>query len=277
MKRVVVITGASTGMGREAALLFAQRGWSVYAGARRVEKIPTEAGIHALPLDVTSDESRRVFMEKVLQEGRVDVLINNAGYGEYGSLEETDLDRARRQFETNLFGAAGMTQLVLPTMRAQGSGRIVNVSSVGEDLFTPQGGWYHATKAALRRWSNVLDLEVRPFGVRSVIVQPGATRTEWSEVALATAEENLGQTSPYRDQVRAIRALLGGESRLVTATSADLAEVFYRAATDPRPRYAYFHGLADRLLARFARVHPRLWTTLVRAIASRLGRRDDRA
>lgn len=273
MKRVVLITGASTGMGRAAALLFAQRGWSVFAGARRVEKIPTDQGIRALALDVTRGESRKSFVERALEEeGRVDVLINNAGYGEYGSLEETDLDRARSQFETNLFGAAAMAQLVLPTMRAQGSGRIVNVSSVGEDLFTPLGGWYHATKAALRRWSNVLDLEVRAFGVRSVIVQPGATRTEWSEVALATAEKNLGEASPYRDQVRAIRALMGGESSFAFATSADLAEVFYRAANDPRPRYAYFHGLGDRMMARFARVHPRLWTGLVRALVKRLGR-----
>lgn len=273
MKRVVLITGASTGMGRDAALLFAQRGWVVYAGARRIEKIPTEQGIRALALDVTRAESREGFVRRALEEqGRVDVLINNAGYGEVGSLEETDLDRARSLFETNVFGAAAMAQLVLPSMRTQGSGRIVNVSSVGEDIVTPLGGWYHATKAALRRWSNVLDLEVRSFGVRSVIVQPGATRTEWSGVALAAAEINIPEASPYRNQVHAVRALLGGESGRATATSADLAEVFYRAATELRPRYAYFNSLADRLLARFARVHPRLWTGLVRALVTRLGR-----
>lgn len=268
MKKVVIVTGASTGMGREAALLFAQKGWSVYAGARRVEKIPTDHGVRALALDVTSAESRRSFVERVLQEGRVDVLINNAGYGEYGALEETSLDQARLQFETNVFGAAAMAQLVLPTMRAQASGRIINISSVGEDVFTPLGGWYHATKAALRRWSNVLDLEVRSFGVRSLVIQPGATESEWGSIAMATAKKNLRADSPYGPLVGSVGRLLESS----TATSKDLATVFYRAATDPKPKYAYFHSATDRFLARVARVHPRVWTGLVRLLISRLGR-----
>jgi NAD(P)-dependent dehydrogenase (short-subunit alcohol dehydrogenase family) len=272
MKRVVAITGASQGMGLAAAKLFAQRGWVVYGGARRVEKIPTE-GIHALSLDVTQAKSNQEFVAQILErEGRIDVLINNAGYGEYGPLEETPLEKARKQFETNLFGAAHLANLVLPTMRAQGSGRIINISSIGEDVFTPLGGWYHATKAALRRWSNVLDLEVRPFGVRSLVVQPGGTQTDWGRIALENAETNSKPGSPYADLVQAIRGLFSGDSPVASATSEDLAEVFYRAATDPKPRYAYFHGTGDRLMARLARVHPKLWIRLAGVLLARARR-----
>jgi hypothetical protein len=261
-------------MGLEAARLFAQKGWVVYGGARRLERIPTENGIHPVKLDVTDNESCKRVIEQVIgAEGRIDVLINNAGYGEYGPLEEVSIDDGRRQFETNLFGPARLAQLVVPLMRAQGVGRIINISSVGEDAFSQLGGWYHATKAALRRWSNVLDLEVRPFGVRSLIVQPGGIQTDWGKVALATADKNAKQNSPYAGLIESVRSLFGGNSRFVSATSADLAKVFYRAATDPQPKYAYFNTRGDRFMAWIARVHPKLWIRLTNATLSRLGSR----
>ncbi|MFD1432059.1 SDR family NAD(P)-dependent oxidoreductase [Lacticaseibacillus yichunensis] len=258
-EKVVAITGASNGMGLEAAKLFAQRGWIVYGGARRVEKIPTTNGIHALKLDVTDDASRKAFIQTILtDQHRIDVLINNAGYGEYGPLEELPLENLKAQFDVNFFGAAALTQLVLPTMRAQHSGRIVNISSIGEDVFTPLGGAYHATKAALRRWSNVLDQEVKGFGIRSVIVQPGGTQSSWAEIAMANAKKNLKPNSVYRPLVEAVETQLSGLPASA-ATSADLARLFYRAATDETPKYAYFNTWSDRLMARTARVHPRLY------------------
>ncbi len=183
-QKIVAITGASNGMGFEAAELFAKRGWKVYAGARRVEKIPQyENNIKALKLDVTSSESNQAFVKKILDEaGHIDVLINNAGYGEYGPAEEIPMDKIRNQFETNFFGAVELTQLVLPTMRAQNYGRIVNISSIGGDVYMPLGAYYHATKAALQQWSDVLDLEVAQFGIRSVCVQPGGTQSSWDSL-----------------------------------------------------------------------------------------------
>lgn len=171
-QKTVAITGASNGMGFEATKLFAKRGWKVYAGARRVDKIPQDGEkIRAIKLDVTDSDSNKAFVKQILDEaGHIDVLINNAGYGEYGPAEEITMDKIRKQFETNFFGAVELTQLILPTMRAQNYGRIVNISSIGGDVYMPLGAYYHATKAALQQWSDVLDLEVAQFGIRSVCV-----------------------------------------------------------------------------------------------------------
>ena len=203
-QKIVAITGASNGMGFEAAELFAKRGWKVYAGARRVEKIPQyENNIKALKLDVTSSESNQAFVKKILDEaGHIDVLINNAGYGEYGPAEEIPMDKIRNQFETNFFGAVELTQLVLPTMRAQNYGRIVNISSIGGDVYMPLGAYYHATKAALQQWSDVLDLEVAQFGIRSVCVQPGGTQSSWGNIALENSKKNMSSNSAYQPRRR---------------------------------------------------------------------------
>ncbi|WP_125606019.1 SDR family NAD(P)-dependent oxidoreductase [Lapidilactobacillus bayanensis] len=258
-KKVVAITGASNGMGKEAAKLFARRGWFVYGGARRVAKIPTTDGIRALKLDVTDSASRQQFIDTIISEqGRLDVLINCAGYGEYGPLEEISMANFEKQFATNLFGAAALAQLVLPQMRQQHSGRIINISSIGEDVYMQLGGVYHATKAALRKWSNVLDLEVKPFGIRSIIVQPGGTQSALGEIAMSNAKKNLQPNSPYQDLVTKIDSMLSG-SAASSATSEDLAQVFYRAATDQKPKYAYFNSWTDRLATHIARVHPVLW------------------
>ena len=134
-QKIVIITGASNGMGYEAAKTFAQRGWQVYAGARRVEKIPTDEGIIPLKLDVTDSKSNQNFIQHIINHaGRIDVLINNAGYGEYGPAEEIPMENVRKQFETNFFGAVELTQLVLPIMRQQHFRRIVNISSIGGDV-----------------------------------------------------------------------------------------------------------------------------------------------
>ena len=263
MTKVVAITGASNGMGFAAAELFAKQGWTVYGGARRVEKIPAAEHIHALKLDVTDHASNQAFIDKIFQqEKRIDVLINNAGYGEYGPVEDISLEHARRQFETNFFGAADLAQLVLPIMRAQQSGRIINISSIGGDVYMPLGAYYHATKAALQQWSDSLDIEIAPFGVRSLVIQPGGTQSAWSDIAMGRARVNLNPDSVYTSLVDKVSALLTTNEHTSGASSEDLAQVFYKAATDARPKRRYFHAFSDRAMVWLARSCPRVFKKL---------------
>ncbi|MGO2384358.1 MAG: SDR family NAD(P)-dependent oxidoreductase [Pseudolactococcus laudensis] len=274
MTKVVAITGASNGMGFAAAELFAKEGWIVYGGARRVEKIPNAEHIHALKLDVTDHTSNQAFIDTIFQqEKRIDVLINNAGYGEYGPVEDISLDNARRQFETNFFGAADLAQLVLPIMRAQKSGRIINISSIGGDVYMPLGAYYHATKAALQQWSDSLDIEIAPFGVRSLVIQPGGTQSAWSDIALVHARENLKTDSVYTTLVDKVSALLTANEHTSGASSEDLAQVFYKAATDIRPKRRYFNTLSDRAMVWLARSCPRVFKKLFMTVLNYLGNR----
>ena len=174
--QIILITGASSGMGKETALRLIAEGHIVYGAARRVEKMLdlVEAGGHVLLMDVTDQAQVQAGIDRIIAEqGRIDVLVNNAGYGSYGSVEETPIDDARRQFDVNLFGLARLTQLVIPHMRERQSGKIINISSVGGKIYTPLGAWYHATKHALEGWSDCLRLELKPFGIDVVIVEPG--------------------------------------------------------------------------------------------------------
>lgn len=274
-QKIVAITGASNGMGYEAAKLFASKGWKIYAGARRVEKIPTDENITAIKLDVTNSASNHAFVERILEKmGHIDVLINNAGYGEYGPAEEISMANIRKQFETNFFGAVELTQLVLPKMRAQNFGRIVNISSIGGDLYMPLGAYYHATKAALQQWSDALDLEVSPFGIRSVIVQPGGTRSNWGAIAVDNAEKNLKADSPYKVIVADVKSVL--ESNLVSesgATSADLAKVFYKASTNRRPKRRYFNSLGDKAVVHIARSMPNVLKFSIKIIMKQVAKK----
>ncbi|MBL3531958.1 SDR family NAD(P)-dependent oxidoreductase [Companilactobacillus zhachilii] len=267
MANVVIITGISSGMGRAAALYFKKQGLEVYGGARRVERLVDlqEQGIHTQKLDVTDKLSVRGLVDHVIsEEGHIDVLINNAGYGEYGPLEEVPIENAKRQFDVNLFAVDQITQLVLPFMRHQGSGRIVNISSIAGDIYSPLGGWYHATKAGLNMWSDVLDSEVHRFGIRSVVVQPGLTKSEWSTIALNNARKNLLVDSPYSDLVDKLENMFGKIN--TGATSEELAKVFYQAATDVRPKRRYYHSIVDHGMVMIARSMPNTY----RAVLNRL-------
>ena len=186
MTKIAFITGASSGIGEETANSLLVAGYTVYAGARRVDRMQplAKAGAHLLALDVTDDASLTSAVETILREtGRIDVLVNNAGYGSYGALEDVPLEEARRQFDVNIFGLARLIQLVLPTMRAQRSGRIVNISSVGGKLGEPFGSWYHATKFALEGLSDSLRMELHQFGIGVIVIQPGAIISEWNGIA----------------------------------------------------------------------------------------------
>jgi short-subunit dehydrogenase len=192
--KVVLITGASSGIGKEAARTLKKTGSVVYGAARRSEMMKDleSDGIRVLQLDLTDEDSVEACVKSIIErEGRIDILVNNAGYGSYGAIEDIPISEARRQFEVNLFGLARLTQAVLPSMRAKRFGRIVNISSIAGKIYTPFGGWYHATKFALEGFSDCLRLEVEPFGINVVVVEPGGIKTEWGTIAA----EHLRKTS----------------------------------------------------------------------------------
>jgi NAD(P)-dependent dehydrogenase (short-subunit alcohol dehydrogenase family) len=213
--KAVLITGCSSGIGRATALRLAGAGWTVYATARRPDSIAdlAEAGARTLALDVTDEESMRAAVAAVeQQDGAVGVLINNAGYSQSGAVETVPLDAARRQFETNVFGLARLTQLVLPKMREQRWGKIVNLSSMGGRLTFPGGGWYHATKHAVEALSDALRFEVAGFGIDVIVIEPGLITTEFGEAA-ASAVAGVSSSvdeGPYAPFNAAVGALTKG-------------------------------------------------------------------
>ena len=206
--KAVLITGCSSGIGRATALRLARSGWTVYASARRPESIADlkDAGCRTLALDVTDEQSMRAAVDDVEQaEGAVGVLINNAGYSQSGAIETVPLDAVRRQFETNVFGLVRLTQLVLPKMREQRWGKIVNVGSMGGRLSFPGGGHYHATKHALEAISDALRFELRGFGIDVILLEPGLITTEFGEAAAASMAENDSQPAPDGEDLRALQ------------------------------------------------------------------------
>ncbi|WP_167043173.1 oxidoreductase [Salinibacterium sp. ZJ454] len=196
--KVALVTGASSGIGEATARRLAGLGLTVYGSARRLERMsPLEvAGVRLLEMDVTDDASMAAGVDRILADtGRLDILVNNAGYGSYGALEDVPLSEGRAQFEVNVFGMARLTQLVLPTMRGQGSGKIINISSMGAKIYEPLGAWYHATKFAVEGLSDSLRLELKPFGITVVIIEPGAILTEWSTIARESLLQVSGGTA----------------------------------------------------------------------------------
>jgi len=186
MKKVILLTGASSGIGYQTAEILAKEGHVVYGAARRTEKMETlkQFGVKPIYLDVTDEESIKSAIDTIIvNEGCIDVLINNAGYGSYGAIEDVEINEAKMQFEVNLFGLARLVQLVLPHMRKQKSGRIINISSMGGRLTSYFGGWYHATKYALEAFSDALRMEVADFGIDVSLIEPGGIKTEWGIIA----------------------------------------------------------------------------------------------
>jgi len=209
MKKTILITGASSGIGKESALHLIKEGHTVYGAARRVEKMQdlVDAGGHAIALDVTDQDSILNGVQQIIKEqGRIDVLWNNAGYAIYGAVEDTSLEDARRQFEVNLFGLAAITKEVLPLMRDQKSGLIINTSSMGGKIYTPLGAWYHATKHALEGWSDCLRIETKQFGIDVVVLEPGAIKTEFGDVMIAPMMERSGE-GPYSNIAKAMEKM----------------------------------------------------------------------
>jgi NAD(P)-dependent dehydrogenase (short-subunit alcohol dehydrogenase family) len=256
--KTALITGASSGIGEATALQLAELGYTVYAGARRVERMSdlADRGIRTSAVDVTNDATMDGLVDAIIAEtGRIDVLVNNAGYGSYGALEDVPIEEARRQFEVNLFGLARLTQLVLPQMRAQRDGYIVNVSSMGGKIWEPLGSWYHASKFAVEGLSDSLRVEVVEFGIKVVIIQPGSIRSEWSGIAADQLEARSANT-PYAGQAKIMGAVLRGVDQMRLASGPEVvAEAIAKAVQSPKPRTRYIVGggargilLAERIL-----------------------------
>lgn len=251
--RAVLITGCSTGIGRAAALRLHRAGLPVYATARRPETLDGLAreGISILPLDVTDEESMTGAVKRVEDDhGAVGALVNNAGSGVYGAVEDVPLDTARASFETNVFGLVRLTQLVLPGMRDQGYGRIVNTSSILGRFSPPGGGLYHATKHAVEAYSDALRLEVARYGVRVSLIEPATVRTEFFSNAISQFAGPPG--TPYADFYDglaswAIDVAQGRTQAGRFAVSPEkVAAVIERAITARRPRARYAVGILAR-------------------------------
>lgn len=255
MNPVALVTGASSGIGAATAHRLASAGFTVYGAARRTDRLANlePDGVRPLPLDVTEDASMVAAVDRILAEqGRIDLLVNNAGYGSYGAIEDVPLAEARRQVEVNLFGLARLVQLVLPAMRARRSGRIINITSMGGKFATVFGGWYHATKFAVEGLSDSLRQEVAPFGIDVVVIEPGAIKTEWGGIAAQTGLAASGQGA-YADRVHRLAGLFTQPGLLDRASDPDIvARAIEQAATArrPRTRYAVGAGAKPTLTAR---------------------------
>ena len=254
---VALVTGASSGIGAATARTLQSLGHVVHGAARRTDRLAdleTE-GIHPLALDVTDEASLQAGVAAVLEHsGRIDVLVNNAGYGSYGAIEDVDPAEAQRQFDVNVFGAMRLTQLVLPHMRAQGGGTVVNISSMGGRFHTPLGGWYHATKFALEALSDALRVEVAPFGIDVVVIEPGGIATEWADIAADHLEETSG-SGPYADQAAAVAQTLRRSGDRDSSPQV-VADAIAAAVSARRPRTRYAVGFGAKPLIAARRVLP---------------------
>jgi short-subunit dehydrogenase len=254
-----LVTGASAGIGRATARLLAQKGVTVYAAARRLPALESlaaeQSGIRPLALDVTEDESARAVMARIAGDGaRVDLLVNNAGYGQMGAVEDVPIQRLRYQFEVNVFGAVRMMQAVLPGMRERRAGRVVNVSSPAGVLPMPFGGVYCASKAALESLTSALRMETRDFGIHWILVRPGAIRTEFQEVA-REGSDPLREGSPYAERYRSVERVFD-EMAKRGSTPEPVAAGIVRAALAASPPHEINVPLDAKVAVAFSNVAP---------------------
>jgi NADP-dependent 3-hydroxy acid dehydrogenase YdfG len=269
--RAVLITGCSSGIGHATAERLSEDGWKVYATARRPESIVDlkDKGCETLALDVTDEQSMSAAVAAVTEaEGAVGVLVNNAGYSQSGAIETVPLDEVRRQFETNVFGLIRMCQLVLPGMRDQGWGKIVNIGSMGGKVTFPGGGIYHATKYSVEALSDALRFEVRGFGVDVVLVEPGLIVTNFGEVA-SSSVSSADDQGPYAHFNRAVakttaEAYKGPMVKLGAGPEA-VANTIAKALEAGRPKPRYVVTPSAHLLINQRRFTPdRVWDLMMR-------------
>jgi short-subunit dehydrogenase len=249
MKKVALVTGASSGIGKETARLLLEQGFTVYGASRRLEKMEDlkAMGVNLLVMDVADDASMVNGVKIILnKEQRIDVLVNNAGYGSYGALEDVPISEAKYQFEVNIFGLARLTQLLLPTMRAQRSGRIINISSIGGSIGEPHGAWYHATKFAVEGLSDSLRMELKQFGIDVVIIKPGAILTEWNGIAREKLMQVSGQTA-YKDLAKKHFNMLANADKRGSSPTV-VAKTIVKATTAHRPRTRYATGGGAKMI-----------------------------
>lgn len=244
--QVALITGASSGMGKETAKRLLKKGLVVYVAARRMAQMEDLKALGAIPLklDISLDDSIVAAVHTIESaHGGIDVLVNNAGFGIYGAMEDASLADARYQFEVNLFGMARLTQLALPHMRRKGAGRIINISSMGGKIYTPLGSWYHASKHAVEGWSDCLRIELAPFGIHVVIIEPGLIATEWGGLVLEPMMARSG-TGPYQAIAKGMAAAMQTSHTKKNASSpaSVVADAIVLAVRSRRPKTRYVMG-----------------------------------
>lgn len=244
MSRTVLITGASTGIGRATAERFQREGWNVGAtmrspdDGRELSQLPN---VHVTRLDVTDDESIATAVAEVSERfGSIDALINNAGFGAYGPLEITSTETIRRQFDTNVIGLLEVTKAVIPVMRNQGEGVIVNISSVGGRMAFPFGSLYHGSKFAVEGISEALVHELMPLGIKVKIVEPGAVATDFAGRSFVFTMDPEG--GPYAETMQSVMTNWGARMQENIGNAKDVADVIFTAATDGTSQLRYISG-----------------------------------
>ncbi len=241
-KKVIFITGASSGMGKETAKSLIQQGHIVYAAARRIDQMSDlkTLGGHPVQMDVTNENDIQKVVDTIIKEnGKIDVLWNNAGYGLYGAVEDIPVEEARKQFEVNLFGLAAVTQKVIPYMRKAKSGTIINTSSMGGKMYTPMGAWYHASKHAVEGFSDCLRLELKPFHIDVVVLEPGIIITEFGDVML----QNINKFSAKGAYASLTNKLVSATKKMYESGQGSKSVVISKTVTkiinsnNPKTRY----------------------------------------
>lgn len=257
MKKVVLITGASAGIGKETAKIFLKSNYKVYVAARRVEKMQdlVDLGAIAVKMDITKEDEIKNLINIISEsEKRLDILVNNAGFGSYGAMEDTSIEDAKYQFDVNLFGLARLTQLCLPIMREQRSGMIFNISSMGGQVYTPMGSWYHATKYALEGWSDCLRLELDQFGIKVVIIEPGVIKSEFGDVMLGPLMERSGN-SVYKNLAQKLKdSTLKVYDSSIASSPIVIAEKILKVSKKKNPSARYPVGGMARPIILFRRL-----------------------
>lgn len=273
MKKVILITGASSGIGKATALQLIKEGHIVYGAARRVNKMQDliQAGGHAIEMDVTDHNQVKSQVDKILnKESHIDVLVNNAGYAVYGPVEEISYEQAKRQFEVNLFGLAEVTKAVLPNMRERRTGKIINISSVGGKIYSPLGSWYHATKHALEGWSDCLRLEVQPFNIDVVIVEPGAIKTEF-DIAM-DQQFDKSENGPYQNIKQTMSKMMENAYKPGNYSEPRvIADVISRSIKSDSPKTRYAAGkMATQTLMGRRWLSDRQFDKMIMSLAARM-------
>ncbi|MCJ8282439.1 MAG: oxidoreductase [Rivularia sp. ALOHA_DT_140] len=242
---VCFVTGASSGIGKETTKELLEAGFVVYAAARRIEKMKDlqELGAVIIKMDITKEDEIAAAVSQIQESsGGVDILVNNAGFGSYGAMEDTPIEDAKYQFEVNIFGLARLTQLILPHMREQRSGKIINISSMGGKLYTPLGSWYHATKHALEAWSDCLRFEVAPFNIDVVIIEPGIIITEFGSTMLEPMMRRSGN-SAYSEMAQKLeKATLASYEQGNGSPASVISKTILKAANSNKPKTRYAVG-----------------------------------
>lgn len=262
-QKVILITGASSGIGYDTATRLAKQGHKVYGAARRIDKMQPlkELGVTPIKMDVTDDASMIAGVNAVMEaEGRIDVLVNNAGYGYFGAIENVSMEEARKQLEVNVFGLARLTQLVIPHMRQQGSGRIVNLASIAGKLALYFGGWYHVSKFAVEGFSDALRMELKPFGIDVVIIEPGGIRTDWGVIAADHLAESSKGTVYEQAALNEANAMKYTYTRAkLLSNPSVIAKAICKGVNKRHPKARYRTGMGSHSLVFLHWLLPSKW------------------